>query len=63
MYNMYGLLVSKDMYAKHYIHLIIWNKLICPLVVWEAMEDLILLQAQHYLTPFITQLNMCEIAS
>ena len=33
MYNKYGLLVSKDVYAKHYIHCIIWNKLICPLVV------------------------------
>lgn len=63
MYAMYGLLVSKDMYAKHYTHCVTWNKLICPLVVKEVMEDLILLQAQQYFTPFITQLNMCEIAS
>lgn len=33
-----------------------------PWTVWEALENLILLQAQH-LTLFIIQLKMCEIAS
>lgn len=58
-----GSSVSKDINAKHYTHCIMRNKLICPLMVWEALADLILLQAQHHLTPFIIQLKMCEVAS
>lgn len=33
------------------------------LSVPQAREDLILLQAQRHLPPFIIQLKMCEIAS